>query len=60
MPSGRRTMNKKENRPMENRKAIYMILEDDISEKTGWSNYPVLVAELEKEYEELDSGKDKG
>jgi hypothetical protein len=41
-------------------KAIYMMLEDDIAEETEWWNNPVLVAELEKEYEAWDSGKDKG
>ena len=41
-------------------KAIYMMLEDDISEETEWWNNPALVAELEKEYEAWDSGKDKG
>lgn len=41
-------------------KAIYMMLEDDIAEETEWWNNPALVAELEKEYETWDSGKDKG
>jgi len=40
-------------------KAIYMMLEDDIAEKTEWWNNPTLVSELEKEYEAWDSGKDK-
>ena len=41
-------------------KAIYMMLEDDITEETEWWNNPKLVAELEKEYEAWDAGKDKG
>jgi hypothetical protein len=41
-------------------KAIYMMLEDDIAEETEWWNNPAFVAELEKEYEAWDSGKDKG
>ena len=41
-------------------KAIYMMLEDDIAEETEWWNNPVFVAELEKEYEAWDSGKEKG
>jgi len=41
-------------------KAIYMMLEDDIAEETEWWNNPKLVAELEKEYEAWDAGKDKG
>lgn len=36
------------------------MLEDDIAEETEWWNNPALVAELEKEYEAWDSGKDKG
>jgi len=41
-------------------KAIYMMLEGDISEETEWWNNPVFVAQLEKEYEAWDSGKGKG
>ncbi|MDR3715885.1 MAG: hypothetical protein P4L51_23975 [Puia sp.] len=41
-------------------KAIYMMLEDDIAEQIEWWNNPVLVSELEKEYESWDSGKDRG
>jgi hypothetical protein len=41
-------------------KAIYMMLEDDISEKAEWWKGTSFVAELEKEYEAWDSGKDKG
>jgi hypothetical protein len=41
-------------------KAIYMMLEDDISEEAEWWNNPAFVAELEKEYEAWDSGKEKG
>jgi len=40
-------------------KAIYMMLEDDISEEAEWWNNPVFVAQLEKEYEAWDSGKEK-
>jgi len=41
-------------------KAIYMMLEDDITEEAEWWNNPSLVAELEKEYGAWDSGKEKG
>lgn len=41
-------------------KAIYMMLEDDIAEETEWWKNPALVAELEKEFDAWDSGKDKG
>ena len=41
-------------------KAIYMMLEDDISQEAEWWNDPSFVSELEKEYEAWDSGKDKG
>lgn len=41
-------------------KAIYMMLEDDISDEAEWWNNPVFVAELEKEYEAWDTGKEKG
>lgn len=41
-------------------KAIYMMLEDDISEKSEWYKDPVFVNELEKEFEAWESGKDKG
>jgi hypothetical protein len=41
-------------------KAIYMMLEDDISEEAEWWKNPAFVSELEKEYEAWDSGKDKG
>lgn len=40
-------------------KAIYMMLEDDISEKAEWWKDAMFVGELEKEYEAWDSGKDK-
>lgn len=41
-------------------KAIYMMLEDEISEEKEWWNNAAFVAELEKEYEAWESGKDKG
>jgi hypothetical protein len=41
-------------------KAIYMMLEDDITEETEWWNNSAFVAELEKEYEAWEAGKDKG
>ena len=41
-------------------KAIYMMLEDDITEETEWWNNPAFVAELEKEYDAWDAGKEKG
>jgi len=41
-------------------KAIYMMLEDDIVEKSEWWKDAAFVSELEKEYETWDSGKDKG
>jgi len=41
-------------------KAIYMMLEDDITEETEWWNDSAFVAELEKEYEAWEAGKDKG
>lgn len=41
-------------------KAIYMMLEDNIAKEIEWWNNPAFVAELEKEYESWDSGKDKG
>lgn len=41
-------------------KAIYMMLEDDISEEVEWWNNPAFVSELEKEYQAWDSGKNKG
>ena len=41
-------------------KAIYMMLEDDIAEKAEWWKDSAFVAELEKEYEAWDAGKDKG
>jgi len=41
-------------------KAIYMMLEDEITEETEWWNNAAFVAELEKEYVAWESGKDKG
>ena len=41
-------------------KAIYMMLEDDIKEETEWWNNPAFVAELEKEFDAWDAGKEKG
>ena len=41
-------------------KAIYMMLEDEIAEETEWWKNAAFVAELEKEYTEGESGKDKG
>jgi hypothetical protein len=41
-------------------KAIYMMLEDEIAEQTEWWKDLAFVAELEKEFEAWDSGKDKG
>ena len=40
-------------------KAIYMILEDDISEKTEWWNDNVFTKELDKDFQAWKSGKDK-
>jgi len=40
-------------------KAIYMMLEDEITEEKEWWNNAAFVAELEKEYEAWESGKDK-
>jgi len=36
------------------------MLEDDITEEIEWWNNPTFVAELEKEYQVWDSGKEKG
>lgn len=41
-------------------KAIYMMLEDDITEEAEWWKNPAFVAALEKEYAAWESGKDKG
>jgi hypothetical protein len=41
-------------------KAIYMMLEDEIAEQTEWWKDVAFVAELEKEFEAWDTGKDKG
>jgi hypothetical protein len=41
-------------------KAIYMMLEDEISERTEWWKDAAFVSELEKEFESWDSGKEKG
>ena len=41
-------------------KAIYMMLEDDITEETEWWNNSAFVAELEKEYQAWEAGNDKG
>lgn len=41
-------------------KAIYMMLEDEISEKTEWWKNKGLVGEFDKRYEALESGADKG
>jgi hypothetical protein len=41
-------------------KAIYMMLEDDITEESEWWNNPAFVAELEKEFDAWDAGKEKG
>lgn len=41
-------------------KAIYMMLEDDIAERTEWHKDASLVSELEAEYKAWDGGKDKG
>ena len=41
-------------------KAIYMMLEDDITEEIEWWNNPAFVAELEKEFDAWDAGKEKG
>ena len=40
-------------------KAIYMILEDDISEKTEWWNDNVFTKELDTEFQAWKNGKDK-
>lgn len=37
-----------------------MMLEDDITEEMEWWNNTVFVTALEKEYEDWDSGKEKG
>ncbi|HEY4060497.1 MAG TPA: hypothetical protein VGM30_01275 [Puia sp.] len=41
-------------------KAIYMMLEDDITEEVEWWNNPAFVSALEKEYAAWESGKEKG
>jgi hypothetical protein len=41
-------------------KAIYMMLENDITEEIEWWNNTAFVSALEKEYETWDSGKEKG
>lgn len=41
-------------------KAIYMMLEDDITEEIEWWNNPAFVSALEKEYKAWDSGEEKG
>jgi hypothetical protein len=41
-------------------KAIYMMLEDDIAEKTEWWKNARFVADLEKNYGAWDVGKQKG
>jgi hypothetical protein len=41
-------------------RAIYMMLEDDITGQTEWWKNTAFVSELEKEFEAWDSGKDKG
>ena len=41
-------------------KAIYMMLEDDIAERTEWHKDASLVSELEKEYKAWAAGKEKG
>jgi hypothetical protein len=40
-------------------KAIYMMLEDEITEQTEWWKDSAFVSELEMEYEAWNSGKDK-
>ena len=41
-------------------KAIYTMLEDDITEEIEWWNNAVFVSALEKEYETWDSSQEKG
>jgi hypothetical protein len=41
-------------------KAIYTILEDDITEETEWWKNASLVSTLEKDYQEWEEGKAKG
>ncbi len=41
-------------------KAMYMILEDDITENSEWWKDKILVKELNSRYQALESGKDKG
>ena len=38
----------------------HMMLEDEIAEDTEWWKNAALVAELEKEFDAWDSGKEKG
>jgi hypothetical protein len=41
-------------------KAIFMMLEDDISEQIEWWKDQNVVSELEKRYKAWDTGKEKG
>jgi hypothetical protein len=41
-------------------KAIYTMLEDDITEEVAWWDNTVFVSSLEKGYEAWKSGKEKG
>ena len=41
-------------------KAIYMMLEDEITEKTEWWKDNAFTKELDKRYKAWESGKEKG
>ena len=41
-------------------KAIYMMLEDEITEQVEWWKDKVFVKELDKRYKNWESGKEKG
>jgi len=41
-------------------KAIYMMLEDDITEEAEWWKNASFVSELEEHYEAWNSGKERG
>ena len=41
-------------------KAIYMMLEDEITETNEWCKDKLFVKELDSRHEALESGKDKG
>jgi uncharacterized protein with NRDE domain len=41
-------------------KAIYMMLEDEITDTNEWWKDKLFVKELDNRYKDLESGKDKG